>query len=130
MNIFENIQPAELTLKPFITPQELEADGIEISITVRKLIGSDAQMKFINQYEIGYDIKFTVAICEDLTRFIENNLLFAVYDEVHNLQIGDDSGFRATLIHYPPTPDMMDYWVYEFKTDRPNKVPFKPILKQ
>lgn len=128
MNIFDNIQPAKLRLRPFVTQKQMMSSEYDIEVPVIKLTGTDAQQKFINNYKIGYVIRFTLTTCADLTELIENNTLIAVFDDQDKLQIGAEEGFKITSMSYPPTPDpALRYFVYQFQTDRPNKLPYKLI---
>lgn len=128
MNIFENIQPAVLRLRPFVTMAQYNDPQRDFEVKVIKLTGTDPASAFIDKYNIGYNIRFTLTTCVDLTELIENNTLIAVFDDQDNLQIGDDRGFRITAMTYPPTAELnMQYYVYQFQTDKPNRVPFKKI---
>lgn len=128
MNVFENIQPKVLRLRPFITMEQSEDSQYDMEVGVLRLTGTTPSSVFIDKYNIGYNIRFTLTTCADLTKLIENNTLIAVFDDQDNLQIGDDEGFRITAMTYPPIPDPdMRYYVYQFQTDRPNRLPFKPI---
>lgn len=124
MNIFENIQPAELRLRHFITKEHYEDDSRDIKVPVIKLVGTDPVSQKIDQYNIGYSIRFSLTSCMDLTELIELNELIAVFDDQDGLQIGDDRGFRIVGMNYMPMPEL-PYYVYQFQTDKPNKVPFK-----
>lgn len=124
MNIFENIQPAELRLRHFLTKEHYEDDSHDIKVPVIKLVGTDPVSQKIDQYNIGYSIRFSLTSCMDLTELIELNELIAVFDDQDGLQIGDDRGFRIVGMNYMPMSEL-PYYVYQFQTDKPNKVPFK-----
>lgn len=126
MNIFENIQPAELRIRHFFTDDQYKDASRDIRVPVIKLVGTDPVSQKIDQYNIGYSIRFSLTSCMDLTELIELNELIAVFDDQDGLQIGDDRGFRIVGMSYNPVPGM-PYYVYQFQTDKPNKVPFKKI---
>lgn len=126
MNIFENIQPAELRIRHFFTDDQYKDVSRDIRVPVIKLVGTDPVSQKIDQYNIGYSIRFSLTSCMDLTELIELNELIAVFDDQDGLQIGDDRGFRIVGMSYNPVPGI-PYYVYQFQTDKPNKVPFKKI---
>lgn len=126
MNIFDNIQPAFLRLHPYITMDQYEETHRDLEVPVIRLTGTEPSSKMIDNYNLGYTIRFTLTTCMNLTELVEKNVLIAVFDDQDNLQIGDDRGFRITTMTYTPTIDM-NYYVYQFQTDKPNKVPFQKI---
>lgn len=126
MNIFQNISLTYLTYREFYKPKNWENVPLRSVINVIKWFGSDPVFNKFEPFKFGWDLEFSIMSDTDLTDVLLRNPMLQFFSPENNIQIGSDEGFICTSMLPPSSLDRC-YWLYTFKSVKPNKFTFKKI---
>lgn len=127
MNILNNLSIDNMLIRTFIVPDGNVLLSHYTKIPVYRIYGPDPEFVQFSPFESGYNITVTLTTNADLRYIADQNLLveLVALPTVGNpTQIGSEQGFELVGIIPPSSPDKT-LFVYTFKTQKPNHLPYK-----